>query len=268
MAKSKKKRTAVGRPITPTVLGELKALGDWPDLDREFSPEGAWTHSYRIWTCHGYVSSGNETVGALRLERKGAGAGGFTLRTRQRVVHSGGIKHSIRAEIRGRGDTIGSITGWTLASKYEGGKGPDRADLGMSRKGACRDGQVTLFVGGKTRTIQTQRPVASDWSLFEAVQRMAVEGVSPTFDVLEHLTIHRPYHRIRYGGVDQINWSGKSVKLHHYYQLGQGMLPYEYWRDATRRLVVVTTGARAYILDPKAHEKLDGKTGSGKDKRV
>jgi len=266
MAK-RKKRTAVGQPITPAVLGELNALGSWPGQDGELKPGGTWNHSYRIWTCHGYVSSGNETVGALRLERKSPSADGFTLRTRQRVVHFGGIKHSIHAEIRCRADAIGSMAGWTLASKYYGGKGPDRSDLAMSRRGICIDGQVTLSVAGKTCMIKTPRPVMSDWSLFEAVQRMAPEGESPTFDVLEHLTVHRPGHRLRYGGVDQVNWSGTSVKLHHYYQLGQGMLPYEYWLDAGRRLVIVTTGARAYILDPKAYEKLDGKTGSGKDKR-
>ena len=116
MAKRKKKRTAVGQPITPAVLSELNALGSWPGHDGNFKPGGTWTHSYRIWTCHGYVSSGNDTVGALRLERKGAGTGGCTLRTRQRMVHSGGIKHSIHAEIRCRGDAIGSMAGSTGSS--------------------------------------------------------------------------------------------------------------------------------------------------------
>jgi len=267
MAKSKKKRTPVGRPITPAVLSELKALGAWPGLDRAFQPAGRWRHSYRIWTCHGYVASGNSTVGALRIERESDDDGAHTLRARQRVMHSGGITHSLHAEMRCRNDAVGSLTGWTLKSKYSGGKRPDGADLASSRTGAFADGVVTLSAGRETHTLKTPGPVTSDWSLFEAVQRMPRKGQSPTFDVLEHLVVPRPRHRIRYVGVEPVDWSGTSIKLHHYAQLGQGMLPYEYWLDTDRRLVVVATGARAYILDPNAYQTPGAPAGGRKDKR-
>ncbi|MHC4324102.1 MAG: hypothetical protein ACYSUX_07500 [Planctomycetota bacterium] len=54
---AKKKRTIVGSPITPSMLVELDAVTKFSPAPGNFNPAGNWTHSYRIWTCHGYRES-------------------------------------------------------------------------------------------------------------------------------------------------------------------------------------------------------------------
>ena len=70
MAKKKAKRTAVGRPLTPRMLRqELGGLDELASTPEDFKPDGSWINTYRIWTCHGYIESGNQSVGFLRIER-------------------------------------------------------------------------------------------------------------------------------------------------------------------------------------------------------
>jgi hypothetical protein len=64
---SKKARSIVGYPLTPSVLDEL---GAWGSISSSrFSSSGHWTNVYRIWACQGYRESGNEDRGILNIER-------------------------------------------------------------------------------------------------------------------------------------------------------------------------------------------------------
>mgnify|MGYP000997166384 CR=1 FL=1 len=64
-------RTILGTPLIPGVLHDLGALGASfpPPRPKDFDPTGAWTHVYRVWTCHGYIEEDNDTVGFLRVDR-------------------------------------------------------------------------------------------------------------------------------------------------------------------------------------------------------
>jgi len=105
----------------------------------------------------------------------------------------------------------------------------------------------------------------ADWCLFEALQRWPFRrGESPAFDVLEGLSVHRPGHRVTYRGPETIERNGKPLKLHRFSQLGQGMLPYEYWLDDDRRLLLAVTLSRVYILDPQAESKVRWRRRSGR----
>lgn len=89
----------------------------------------------------------------------------------------------------------------------------------------------------------------SDWSMFEAVQRMPFDtALALKFDLLEGLSALRPAHRITYEGKVDEQWGKDKVQLHYYRQFGQGMLPYEYYLDDTHCLVMVVSAYRAYIL--------------------
>ena len=62
-----KKRTIVGYPLVPDLLGDLNLLQGFPETPADFDPNGQWTNTYRIMTCHGYREEGNEDIGLLRL---------------------------------------------------------------------------------------------------------------------------------------------------------------------------------------------------------
>ena len=90
MAKKKATRTIVGRPLTPGMLKqELGALDEFASTPEDFKPDASWVHTYRIWTCHGYIESGNQNVGFLRIERIAGGANEpFTLKVRRQVIQT------------------------------------------------------------------------------------------------------------------------------------------------------------------------------------
>jgi len=70
--KDSKNKTIAGRPLTPHLLLQLGALRNLPPTPHSFKPEANWLSTYRIWTCHGYLRSGNRDVGWLRIERAAA----------------------------------------------------------------------------------------------------------------------------------------------------------------------------------------------------
>ena len=64
-----KKRTIVGYPLVPDLLGDMNLLRGFPETPADFDPNGQWTNTYRIMTCHGYREDGNEDIGLLRLSK-------------------------------------------------------------------------------------------------------------------------------------------------------------------------------------------------------
>lgn len=254
-----KKRRIVGSPLTPDVLGELDALDGIPARSDGFTPNGDWVNTYRIWTCHGYRESGNEDEGFLRLARKAGPPGEpFTLKIDRQILHDSANLHSIHAEIECSNDALASPVRWQLSSRHVGFDGAVRSGLGTRERSRIDDNGLTVSTDGKECRRNLSRPVTADWCLFEAVQRTAFEaGPIGPFSLLEGLSVSRAGHRLSYRGLDPTGIDALGGRLHRFEQLGQGTLPYEYWLGEDHRLLIVVTGARAYILDEKAAEKAD-----------
>ena len=133
---------AVGRPLTPAVLAELKALTGWPPPSDDFQRDGDWVHSYRIWTCHGYTDRSNQEQGFLRLQRTGQDPGkAFSLKIDQQVVHTAGIVHELEAHIICLHDQLASPQRWSLTSRFSGPDGSHQKDLSLRQEGRCRKGR-------------------------------------------------------------------------------------------------------------------------------
>ena len=254
-----KNRHIVGSPLTPVMLGELGALNRIPALSNGFRPDADWVSTYRIWTCHGYRESGNEDEGFLRVARTGGTQGEpFTLKIDQEILHDGANLHSIHAEIQCSSDPLASPSRWQLSSRLIGFDGKSRRGLGMRERAQIEGGSLKITIDDRTFERNVSVPMTADWCLFEAIQRMPAEDekIGP-FDVLEGLSVVRAEHRLSYRGLDQLKVDSLGGRLHRFEQLGRGTLPYEYWLDDHHRLLIVVTGARAYILDEKAAEKAD-----------
>lgn len=258
----------LGEPLTPVVLDKIGSLADWPPGANGFRPDGDWVHTYRIWTCHGYTDRGNVNRGVMRIERMaGTAKESFTLSIRQRVVHIGDAVHELRARIACRNDQLASPEKWSLTSRFFESNGKEREGLGLRQECRCRDGRVVCTVNGQVREMTASPRMTADWCLFEALQRWPLRrGASPAFDVLEGLSLLRPGHRVTYRGLETIERNGKPLRLHRFCQPGQGMLPYEYWLDDDRRLLLAVTLSRAYILDPQADSKVRWRRRSGRKK--
>jgi len=255
----------LGKPLTPEVLDEIGALTNWPPASERFSPEESWVHTYRIWTCHGFTDRGNSNRGVIQIERAaGTAEESFTLNIRQRVVHVGDVVHELRAKIACRNDELASPQKWSLTSRFFESSGKEREGLAIRRQGQFVDGRITCTVNAQASEIAASPRMTADWSLFEALQRWPHKrSASHAFDVLEGLSVLRPGHRVAYRGTQTIERNGKSLKLYWFSQLGRGTLPYEYWLDDDRRLILAVTLSRVYILDPQAESKVRWRRRSG-----
>lgn len=237
---AKKQRTIVGSPLTPTLLKELDALNKLPFTPEDFKPDGNWVSTYRIWTCHGYRESGNENAGFLRIERIGSSGETFVLNVHQEVVQTDAIIHIIDSTIKCRNNRLASPVEWRLKSEFIGVDGKHVSELLSSDNGKAAE--------GVDRT-------TCDWCLFEAVQRLALDAQNSfSFDLLEGMSLKKSDHRLSYRGVTRLKVDGMDIPLHCFVQLGNGILPYEYWLDSRHRLLAVTSMNKAYILDEQAEK--------------
>ncbi len=237
MAK-KSKRSIVGSPLTPTLLDELGALRDFPPSSEDFSPDGNWINTYRIWTCHGYRESGNENVGFLRITRIGDSDKTFTLNVHQEVAQTDGITNIIDSTIMCRNNQLASPIQWKVSSRFRAANGKHISQLSSNDNGIAAKGL---------------NKSTCDWCLFEAVQRLKISKETVlAFDMLEGLGLLKKDQHLYYRGLFPTKIGSENIPLHCFVQLGNGILPCEYWLDNHHRLLLVTSMNKAYIFDEKA----------------
>jgi hypothetical protein len=253
---AKARRTIVGRPLTPTLLTDLGAVGRRPVSTGPFDPGSNWTQTYRIWTCHGYHESGNEDVGYLRLQKKALGERGtFTLGVEQRVVEADALVSRVEADIVCRNDAVASPVRWRLSSRFFGPDGQELTDLGARETVSVEADTLVTETSTGTRRRQVPVPLTSDWSLWEAVGRLDVRDTREReVNLLEGLGILRPKQHLSYRGVHQERFGPETMSLHCFGQWGPGVLPTTYWLDPAHRLVAVISMNKAYILDDQAED--------------
>jgi hypothetical protein len=240
MAKKKSKRTIVGLPLTPTLLDELGALGNFPPSSEDFNPAEDWVNTYRIWTCHGYRESGNDNVGFLRIERLINSQRSLTLKVHQEVLQTDALVNIIEATVDCRNNKLASPIQWKVSSRFVGADGKLISELSDRDYGA---------------TTESVEQTTGDWCLFEVVQRLAFDRQSSLrFDLLEGMCLSKLRQRLFYRGLYPTKIGGENIPLHCFVQLGSGILPYEYWLDARHRLLIVVSMNKAYILDEQAEK--------------
>ncbi|MHC4591129.1 MAG: hypothetical protein ACYS8L_00355, partial [Planctomycetota bacterium] len=137
---------------------------------------------------------------------------------------------------------------WKLESAAIGAEGKPHALSQMKESGALCNGAVELSVPGGTRAIKVAENMTSNWTLFDAAQRLG-GGAPPAgeFDMLEDLRLPRVGQALRLDGAIEVHMGGEAVQLHGYRQIGEGILPIHYWLDDQERLLFALGGVRAYI---------------------
>jgi len=249
-------RTGIGYPLTPDLLKELEQWHGGPETPADFDPTGSWTQTYRIVTTAGFYENAYSNVGHLKITRTPRSTDEtFTLRVDQEVVHAESVTHIFYAEITCKNDTFASPITWSLSSHFVGPDGERRANLDQNEIGRVEDGTVTIQINGVENVQKGQ--VTGDWCLFEAVQRLPFgSSGSLAFDLLEGMSIVRLGQKLSYRRHDG--------DLHSFHQLGSGALPYQYWLNDRHQLMIVVTGARAYLLDPEAKKRTAAQEEAGK----
>jgi hypothetical protein len=117
---------------------------------------------------------------------------------------------------------------------------------------------VAAQFGSHKRMSKVPAPFTSNWSLFDAVQRLSGKGAAPLrFAVLEDLDLVKPNQRLTFvEGTSVAVGEGRQLALSGYERIGEGILPYHYWVDEQHRLLFVLSGPRAYLYDPEARSRI------------
>ena len=118
MAKTTKKRTIVGSPLTPDMLKELGAIRGFPPPSGDFAPDADWEHTYRMWTCHGYRESGNDNVGYLRIRRAAGSGDHFALNVYRKVIQTDALVNIVEAKVKCHKNLLASPAAWELGSRF------------------------------------------------------------------------------------------------------------------------------------------------------
>lgn len=249
--KDQMQRSPVSRPLSPTRLTELKVLGKFPKPDPDFDPQKGFTHKYDLWMTYGHVPhSENRVVGGVVLKKSDPVEGRFKINLVQTYGNAEDVVHTLTATAICKHDLLALPMKWTLTSGFSRTKATWKGvQKNLTSTYAVEGEKLVVRINGQANARKLPGTTTSDWTLFEAIQRMpAKPGFEATFNVLEGLSVLRPEHRIIYKELVTHQWGGEQVKLHYYRQFGQGMLPYEYYLDERHRLVMVVSGYRAYVL--------------------
>lgn len=249
------KKGIVGQPLTPQVISEFTDFQGLPPPDNIFKPEGDWTQTYRIFTCHGYTHRKNLTRGFLKIQRENKASGDqIHFRIKQKIVNSEGRVQKIDADVRAKNDNLATLLHWSVESRFFNSAGNKIPDLSMSEEYDIET--YREVVSEESSVFKPTGPITSDFTLFEAIPRLPFSTeANPSFHVVEGLTLFKRNHYLVYRGEDSLKTEKQDATLQWFHQIGEGVLPYEYWVDNHRRLIAATTLSRAYLLDPQAEQK-------------
>jgi len=253
------KRTIVGSPLTPALLKELGSVGEFPQSPEQFDPQGNFTNTYRVWTCHGFRETGNQNVGFLRIKRSAPSESKttFGLEIHQEIVEADGMLNVIEVNMICLNNQLASPVQWHLHSLFLDPNRQNIHDLGTDERAVIDGNIINVITRGHKFRREVRGPLTCDWCLFEVVQRLNFyKESSLSFDMLEGLSLLKQAQQLSYRGAYPMNLSSNNMSLHRFDQLGDGILPYEYWLDDNHRLMAVTSMNKAYILDEQAEKKI------------
>jgi hypothetical protein len=241
----------------------------------DFDPAGAWVNCYDIWEC----SQGMAKLGALRIERTPLDGGRVKLDVTFRKTAKAGIMRA-QMSVECLADELSTPVRWQAQTlSHDAGDAPIEDTL-IRETGELADGQLRVRIGQTTTPTPVTGPVALDWCLFDAVQRLPGEALGPlSFTLVDRLSRQvKPDQRLTFRSAPTVELGGKRVwreekqelergtvyrpvtaregavpvALRTYDQTGWGILPIVYWVDASGRLLFVLSGLFGYVYNAEA----------------
>jgi hypothetical protein len=220
-----------------------------PPTER-LDPKGSWKHSYAIW-----LEDEGDPNGYIEIQRE-ASAAGVSLAIDSVVTQTTGTAQTTKAKILCAADLLCTPKSWQVESAFLGVSGQPMAATRLTLSAAVKGSVIESQSGKRRRQTKAPLPFTSNWSLFEAIQRLPGSGMTPLrFALLEDLDLVKPNQRLSFCGKTTVSVAGgKHLELSGYEQTGDGVLPFHYWVDEQRRLLFALSGTRAYIWDPEARK--------------
>lgn len=202
-----------------------------------FDPNGDWVSNYTMWNPARAKSAASERLGSLRIHRKLTPDGNIRLQLTQitNMARENGSGKS-KAGVTCKADDLCAPIQWKIDSEILDPQGK-QVDL------------TAVSVSGRADRMKVSGRLSSNWSLFDAVQRLPFDSKTIEFTMIEELELLRPEQRLSPAATADVEVGGRLMKLHSFEQTGRGILPITYWLDDQHRLIVAVGGRRAYLLD-------------------
>jgi hypothetical protein len=218
-----------------------------------FDPEGSWKQSYAVWLQTGLALP----AGFLEVQRE-VSSGGVILTVECCVVQMAAGKQQTKARLVCDAGPLCSPKSWDLEAVALDDAGQPVARTRVVERAVVKGGAIEAEMNGRKRTVKIPLPFTSNWAVFDIIQHLPAKDAAPLqFAVLEDLDLPKPNQRISFFGAATVNVAGgRQLALTGYEQIGEGILPFYYWRDESRRLLLAVTGPRAYIYDPDARKRV------------
>jgi hypothetical protein len=227
-------------------------LGGFQPPDGQFDPNGDWDHRYLMWIALRGPAGKSWAGGALRIRRRAAAGGDVELQVSQMSrLHGGRDVGHTQATVMCARDTLATPRRWEIESAIldEAGKPTPYTQTRVS--GEAVRGEIVLRGEGERR-IRAPKPLTSNWSLFDAVQRLSPDTHPLSFAMIEDLELVKRRQRIAPRDAVELELGGRRVRLLGFEQIGEGILPYTYWLDEQHRLLFAVGGLRTFLFDPSA----------------
>ena len=240
-----------------------------PDESAGFDPDGSWEHSYvALDTAPTRDGSKMRDEGFLRIRRTGSsGDGPFTLDVEllARKQFFGSFRSTIQMQCRS--DRLSTPVAWKFSSVSFDTKGNPVDLTRVEEEGRVEDGHI-IWQNRGARRRKAPAAFTSNWSLFDAVQRFSEKPFTTLqFDMFEDLDLFKPNQRLTYWGTTEVELGGRTMKLTGYQQIGEGILPYHYWLDASGRLILAYGALRGFMFNPDAQKLAGGGVKPGRTSR-
>ncbi|HAA75934.1 TPA: hypothetical protein DCE37_12530 [Candidatus Latescibacteria bacterium] len=247
-------RQVLDFPITAETLERINVLTEFPD-GSGFDPNGEWSHTFLVWTNHGY-NAGNIDAGYLTIDRRPAGDGKIALEVVTEIALLDGIGGRTAASIRCRSDSLTAPESWTLDSTFTGPSGEDLPDQSTHQRASVSDNDITVEIDGRKSVMPASAPTTGDWCLFDAVQRLPEDDNPITCNVLERMLTLKRDQTIRFAPHDTETVLGHELR--RFTRMGTATLPTDYWLDESNRLVLVVAYNMIYLLSDTAIDTFNG----------
>jgi len=236
--------------ITPhwSLHGITDYLTKLPYPEGLFNPVDIWEHTYDIWP--GSIwQVGNVPPGTLKIKREFSNEDNVTIlevKSESPLFH--GEKQCVSATINCASDRFCTLKSWKIESVIFNAKNEKVADFATEESGEAMDGLVKLTsVHGKEKQFKLSPLLTSNWSIIDALQRFPLADVpSEEFGMFEDLRLYRAKQTLTAEGSTSINLGGKKTQLFGFRQIGEGILPIDYWLDNQHRLLLAIGNVRIY----------------------
>lgn len=230
------------RIAQPLVMTQLKKLGYIKDSIKlvPFNPSADWQMSYSILSCKGVMPSKPQHCGTLKIRKKTDS--GITFTVEQQLADEN-LCFKVLIVNECLDDKMRTPVKYNSLSDFSG-------ELSGQESFQYEKPNLSITVNGFLRTKKVTSPVTK-WALIDIVQNLGFRDNEPLdFTFIESADIYKLHHSLRFH--DKVffdNAEGDKLPLYSYVQLGEGILPTEYWVDGNHRLLAIINSGRMYVLD-------------------